>query len=118
MIENKTLPGSFRDKVATVDQKGKRIWVLPLKTGCRLYNARTLASIIYLAAFFGLPFARVNGHPVFLINILERRFILFGQIFWPQDFFIFALGMVVFIVFADVCAVCRIVGAVVGNEIE
>ena len=99
MIENKTLPGSFRDKVATVDQKGKRIWVFPLKTGGRLYNARTLASIIYLAAFFGLPFARVNGHPVFLINILERRFILFGQIFWPQDFFIFALGMVVFIVF-------------------
>src|SRR5690606_33544 len=30
---------------------------------------------------------------------LERKFILFGQIFWPQDFFIFGLGMVIFVVF-------------------
>lgn len=90
---------SFRDKVATVDQKGKRIWVFPHRPEGKLYNARTLVSIIYLFIFFGLPFVKVNGHPVFLINILERRFILFGQIFWPQDFFIFALGMVVFIVF-------------------
>jgi len=34
-----------------------------------------------------------------LLNVLERKFILFGQIFWPQDFFIFALGMILFIVF-------------------
>ena len=90
---------SFRDKVATVDQKGKRIWVFPHKPEGKLYNARTWVTIVYLIVFFGLPFIKVNDHPVFLINILDRRFILFGQIFWPQDFFIFALGMVVFIVF-------------------
>ena len=90
---------SFRDKVATVDQKGKRIWMFPHKPEGRLYKLRTWATLVYLLVFFGLPFIRVNDHPVFLINILERRFILFGQIFWPQDFFIFALGMVVFIVF-------------------
>jgi cytochrome c oxidase accessory protein FixG len=49
--------------------------------------------------FFGLPFLNYKGHPLFLINVIERKFILFGQIFWPQDFFIFGLGMVVFIVF-------------------
>ncbi|MCP2830367.1 4Fe-4S binding protein, partial [Salmonella enterica] len=27
------------------------------------------------------------------------KFILFGAIFWPQDFFIFGLGMLIFIVF-------------------
>ena len=90
---------SFRDKVATVDQKGKRIWIFPHKPDGKLYNARTWVSILYIVILFGLPFIKVDGHPVFLINILERRFILFGQIFWPQDFFIFALGMVVFIVF-------------------
>ncbi len=99
MIESTTPEVSFRDKVATVDQKGKRIWVFPHQPTGKLYNARTWISILYLAIFFGLPFVKVNDHPVFLINILERRFILFGQIFWPQDFFIFALGMVVFIVF-------------------
>ena len=90
---------SFRDKVATVDQKGKRIWVFPHKPEGKFYTLRTWATAVYLLVFFGLPFIKVNDHPVFLINILERRFILFGQIFWPQDFFIFALGMVVFIVF-------------------
>ena len=90
---------SFRDKVATVDQKGKRIWVFPQKPSGRFYNMRNLVTVFYLILFFGLPFIKVDGHPVFLINILERKFILFGQIFWPQDFFIFALGMVVFIVF-------------------
>jgi cytochrome c oxidase accessory protein FixG len=90
---------TFRDKVATVDKQGKRIWVFPKKPHGKLYNARTITSIGYLIVFFGLPFVKYNDHPLFLINILQRHFILFGQIFWPQDFFIFGLGMVVFIVF-------------------
>lgn len=91
--------GSFRDKVATVDKQGKRIWVFPQKPKGKLYNARTLLSVFYLLVLFTLPFFKYKGHPVFLINVLERKFILFGQIFWPQDFFIFGLGMVLFIVF-------------------
>jgi len=100
MTESKSkVTESFRDKVATVDQKGKRIWIFPQKPSGRLYNLRTWATLVYLIVFFGLPFVKVNGHPFFLVNVLERRFILFGQIFWPQDFFIFALGMIVFILF-------------------
>jgi cytochrome c oxidase accessory protein FixG len=95
-----TAEETFRDKVATIDKEGKRIWVFPqLPKGGSLYKARTWLSLVYLAVFFSLPFFKVNGHPVFLINVLERKFILFGQIFWPQDFFIFGIGMVLFIVF-------------------
>lgn len=90
---------SFRDKVATVDSKGKRVWLYPQKPEGKIYNARIWLSLFYLAVFFVLPFIKVNGHPLFLANIVERRFILFGQIFWPQDFFIFGLGMILFIVF-------------------
>lgn len=97
--EKSTQSGTFRDKVATVDQGGHRVWLFPQKPWGRLYNARTYLSYFYVALFFILPWLQYDGHPIFLVNILERRFILFGQIFWPQDFFIFALGMVVFIVF-------------------
>ncbi|MDR3679957.1 MAG: cytochrome c oxidase accessory protein CcoG [Flavipsychrobacter sp.] len=90
---------SFRDKVATVDKNGKRLWVFPQQPEGKFYNLRGWVSLVYLLVFFTLPFVKVNGHPFFLVNILERKFILFGQIFWPQDFFIFGLGMVVFIVF-------------------
>ncbi len=89
----------FRDTIATVDAKGKRIWIFPQKPEGRLYNLRNLFTLCYLVIFFGLPFIKVDGHPIFLVNIIERKFILFGQIFWPQDFFIFAVGMVIFIVF-------------------
>ena len=99
MTESNTGQGSFRDKVATVDKSGKRIWVYPQAPEGKLHDLRKWVTVIYMLVFFGLPFIKVSGHPVFLINVLQRRFILFGQIFWPQDFFIFAIGMAVFIVF-------------------
>ena len=48
---------------------------------------------------FTLPFIKINGRPLFLFNIPEAKFIIFGKIFWPQDFFIFGLTMVTFIIF-------------------
>jgi cytochrome c oxidase accessory protein FixG len=99
MSENSVIGSSFRDKVATVDQTGKRIWMFPQKPAGKYYNARTVFTTVYLIVFFGLPFLKVSGHPIFLLDVLDRRFILFGQIFWPQDFFIFAIGMILFIIF-------------------
>jgi cytochrome c oxidase accessory protein FixG len=64
-----------------------------------VYNLRTWFSIVYLILFFTLPFIKMNGAPLFLFNVLERKFIFFGMIFWPQDFFIFGIGMLTFIVF-------------------
>lgn len=96
-IEN--IGESFRDSIATIDKDGKRAWIYPSKPHGKLYNLRAYLSYVYLIVFFGLPFIKINGDPLFLINIIERKFILFGSIFWPQDFFIFGLGMLIFIVF-------------------
>lgn len=90
---------SFRDSIATIDKEGKRAWIFPTKPHGKLYNLRSYLSWVYLLLFFTLPFIKINGEPLFLINIVERKFILFGSIFWPQDFFIFGLGMLIFIVF-------------------
>lgn len=90
---------TFRDNVATISKEGKRNWIYAQKPKGKLYNARTIVSIVYLVLFFSLPFVRVNGDPIFLFNILERQFILFGVTFWPQDFFIFGIGMLAFILF-------------------
>lgn len=90
---------SFRDRIATVDEKGKRKWVFAQKPKGKFYNARTYASWFFFILFFTLPFIYVKGRPLFLFNIPEAKFIIFGQVFWPQDFFIFGLTMVTFIVF-------------------
>lgn len=90
---------SFRDSIATIDKEGKRAWIYPTEPKGWYYNLRSKLSYIYLIIFFGLPFIKLKGEPLFMMNLLERKFILFGMIFWPQDFFIFGLGMLIFIVF-------------------
>jgi len=96
---NDVQPESFRDRLATVDAKGKRKWVFAQKPKGRFYNVRTLVSLGFFALFLTLPFVRVNGRPFLLFNIPEAKFILFGKVFWPQDFFILGVTMITFIVF-------------------
>lgn len=93
------LDQSFRDSVATIDNQGKRNYIFPKKPKGRFYNLRTIASFIYLIVFFSLPFIKVDGEPLFMFNVTQRKFIFFGQVFWPQDFFIFAIGFLTFMVF-------------------
>jgi cytochrome c oxidase accessory protein FixG len=92
-------PESFRDRLATVDAKGKRKWIFAQKPAGRFYNIRTWVSWGFFALFFAMPFIKANGRPLFQFNIPEAKFIIFGKIFWPQDFFIFGLAMVTFIIF-------------------
>jgi len=89
----------YRDKLATVDDKGKRVWIYPKKPKGRYYNWRMILSGLLLAFLFGMPFVKFNGEPFLLFNILERKFILFGVLFMPQDFHLFGLAMLTFIVF-------------------
>lgn len=94
-----TANSSFRDSIATINEQGKRNWIYPTKPKGPLYDLRKYLSYAYLLVFFGLPFIKIAGEPLFMLNVVERKFILFGMIFWPQDFFIFGLGMLIFIVF-------------------
>ncbi len=90
---------SFRDRMPSVTEKGKRNWIYAWKPEGKWYTLRTLLSVFYLVLFFSLPFIKIKGNPAFQINILEGKFSIFGMIFWPQDFFIFGVGAVTFVVF-------------------
>lgn len=90
---------SFRDRIATVDAKGKRKWIFAQKPKGKFYRIRTWVSWGFFILFFALPFIKVKGRPLLLFNIPEAKFIIFSKVFWPQDFFIFGLTMITFIVF-------------------
>jgi cytochrome c oxidase accessory protein FixG len=90
---------SFRDAIATVDEKGKRVWVYPKKPNGKFTNYRRIVSIILLTILFAGPFVKIDGEPLLMLNILERKFIIFGNIFWPQDFHLFVFAMITAIVF-------------------
>ncbi|MGD9900111.1 MAG: cytochrome c oxidase accessory protein CcoG [Calditrichaceae bacterium] len=90
---------SYRDSVSTVDKEGKRIWLYPKKPKGPLYKARNLVSLFLLAILFAGPFIKINGQPALLLNVLERKFYVFGLTFWPQDFYLFVLASVALVVF-------------------
>ena len=90
---------SFRDSIATVDASGKRNWIFAKKPSGDFYKWRTYLSWIYLAVFFLAPWIKVGGEPLLMLNVLERKFVIFGQIFWPQDFHLFALLFITSVVF-------------------
>ena len=97
--------GSFRDSVATISNEGRRNFINPKKPRGKYYDLRTWFSIFYLIVFFTLPLIKVNEAPLFMLNVLEGKFIIFGMVFWSQDFFIFGIGMLTFIVFVIVFTV-------------
>ncbi len=89
----------YRDKIATIDEQGKRNWIYPKKPVGRFYDYRKYVSYLLLLFLFGMPFIKLNGEPLLLFNILERRFIIFGLHFGPQDFHLFVFGLLIFIIF-------------------
>jgi len=92
-------PESFRDSLATVDKRGRRIWVYPQKPDGKLYTARHLLTPLLLGFMFGAPFIKVHGNPLMLVDILNRRFFIFGIGFWPHDFYLLVLAAIALAIF-------------------
>lgn len=90
---------TFRDHLSTMDEEGKRLWVYPKKPKGRFTNYRSIVSYTLLLVLVGGPFLKIGGQPFLLLDVIERRFIIFGQVFWPQDFFLFVIGMITSVVF-------------------
>lgn len=90
---------SFRDSISTVDKEGKRIWIYPKKPSGRFFNARKWVSYGLLIILFAGPFIKIGGQPLLMLNILERKFVIFGSLFTPQDFFTFVLVTILAFVF-------------------
>ncbi len=89
----------YRDSIATVDESGKRVWIYPKMPKGWYYELRKKMSYILLLFLFAMPWIKIGGEPLLLFNIVERRFIIFGLYFAPQDFYLFVIGMLIFIVF-------------------
>ena len=96
---------SFRDSVGTISEDGGRNFLFPKKPSGRYTDRRQLMSYVLLAIFFSIPFIKIGGQPFLMLNVLERKFVIFGQIFWPEDFFIFVIAMITGVLFVAVFTV-------------
>ncbi|TDQ23922.1 cytochrome c oxidase accessory protein CcoG [Tenacibaculum caenipelagi] len=89
----------FRDSIGTINEEGKRAWVFPKKPSGKFYKYRSYVSYFLLAFLLSAPFIKINGNQFLLFNVLERKFNIFGFPFWPQDFHLMVISMIIGVVF-------------------
>ncbi|AXT62307.1 cytochrome c oxidase accessory protein CcoG [Aquimarina sp. AD10] len=96
---------NFRDSIGTINEEGKRAWVYPKKPKGVYYDYRKWVSYGLLLFLFSAPFIKINGNQFLLFNVLERRFNIFGAPFWPQDFHLFVISMIIGVIFVTLFTV-------------
>lgn len=76
-----------KDRVATTSAGGKRIRIFPMPPPSNgFFNRwRTLTQWILIVIYLILPWIKISGHPLILIEIGSRRFSLFGKIFFAHE---------------------------------
>ncbi|WP_019670625.1 cytochrome c oxidase accessory protein CcoG [Eudoraea adriatica] len=90
---------NFRDSIGTINEEGKRAWIFPKKPSGRFYEYRKWVSYVLLIFLFASPFIKINGNQFLMFNVLERRFNIFSFPFWPQDFHLFVISMIIGVIF-------------------
>lgn len=90
---------TFRDRPINLDNSGKRKWIYAKQPSGKCYRRRTVAGWLAIAFLVLAPFIKINGNPLMLFDIANRKFSIFGQIIWAQDAYLLALIMAVTVVF-------------------
>jgi cytochrome c oxidase accessory protein FixG len=89
---------TFRDTIATINEDGKRVWINPKKPKGPFYDKRKWVSYGLLIFLISAPFIKINGNQFLMFNVLERRFNIYSFPFWPQDFYLFVISMIIGVV--------------------
>ncbi|MEO8076707.1 MAG: cytochrome c oxidase accessory protein CcoG [Acidobacteriota bacterium] len=82
---------SFRNELASVAADGRRRWIYARQPAGRYYTARTAVAALLVTFLFAAPFVTIGGQPLMLLNVIERRFVLLGIVFPPQDLYLLVL---------------------------
>ncbi len=94
-----------RETVTTINRDGSRRFLHPADVGGVFTVWRRLFAGLLIAVYAALPWIQVGGHPAVFLDVIDRRFHLFGLTFAAQDlwltfFFITGLGFSLFFVTA------------------
>ncbi|MFN3168600.1 MAG: cytochrome c oxidase accessory protein CcoG [Phycisphaeraceae bacterium] len=96
--------------LSTLEADGSRRWLYPKLSKGRFLLWRRIVAWALIALFVALPFIKVNGEPIVLLDVLRRKFHLFGYTFLPTDTFLLALLMLS--VFLSIFFVTALLGRV------
>ncbi|MEO8450324.1 MAG: cytochrome c oxidase accessory protein CcoG [Gemmatimonadota bacterium] len=91
--------------LSTLNSDGSRRWLRPKLSDGRFWQRRRVVAYALMFVFFIIPYLRMNGKPLILLDILHRHFVIFGTTFLPTDTLLFMLlfvsvGLAIFLVTA------------------
>lgn len=76
----------IRDRVTTTDEKGKRVTVFPMALVGGYWNRRRqIVQWAMILLYLAVPWIKINGHPLLLLDIEHRRFSVFGVLFFAHE---------------------------------
>ena len=81
-------PGSKElpvEHLTTSDRQGRRVYVYPAAVRGRFRNRRAAVHAALIFIFLALPWLRINGRPVMLLDVATWRFTVLGITFWAHD---------------------------------
>lgn len=105
------LPPEAPDRVLpTLNRDGTRRWLRPRLSRGRFLERRRQVGWLLIAVFTLLPYIPIGGKPAILLDVIHRRFTLFGSTFYPTDTFLLTLLLVG--IFLAIFLVTAVVGRV------
>jgi cytochrome c oxidase accessory protein FixG len=79
------MDGPTLDKLAILDDHGRRMKIHPADVDGRFQRAKPFVRWGLIGLFVALPWISVGGHPAVLLDLPMRRAYLFGHVFVPSD---------------------------------
>lgn len=95
---NATILEAEEHVLSTLEKDGSRRWLRPKLSPGRWLLLRRLVAYLLIAVFTLIPFVQINGKPAILLDIVRRKFTLFGYTFLPTDSLllaVFAVGSLI-----------------------
>ena len=77
--------------LATLNEDGSRRWLRPKLSPGSFWRIRRVVAYALMVVFFLVPYLRMNGKPLVLLDVPHRQFTLFGYTFLPTDTLLFML---------------------------
>lgn len=82
-----------RDSVTTIRKDGSRFFLHPADSRGRWTTARRLVALVLIGIYAILPWVLVGGYPAVFLDVLNRRFHLFGWTLAAQDIWLLFFGI-------------------------
>jgi cytochrome c oxidase accessory protein FixG len=77
--------------LSTLNEDGTRRWLRPKLSPGHFWRMRRVAAYLLMVVFFLVPYLRMRGKPLVLLDVPHRQFTLFGYTFLPTDTLLFML---------------------------